>query len=109
GGQKLYIKNMNNLLVVDGAPWTVQQTLSYPGSGASLHGIGVSPNGSHVYVTGCGNELYDWRANTNGTLSFLRTIGLPGGSDPCGVAISSDGAKAFVCLSMLNQLAVVDL
>ena len=34
--------------------------VSYPGSGASMHGIAVSTDGSHVYVTGAGNELYDW-------------------------------------------------
>ena len=68
-----------------------------------MHGIGVSPNGSHVYVTGAGNELYDWAVNTNGTVTFSRTISLPGGSDPCGIAISADGTKAYVCLSIAKQ------
>jgi YVTN family beta-propeller protein len=98
---------MNNLVVVDAASWTVRQALSYPNSGASMHGIAVS--GSHVCVTGSGNELYDWLVNTNGTVSFSQTISLPGGSDPCGLAISPDGTKAYVCLSILNQLAVVSL
>src|SRR5262249_52909099 len=85
-GGTVYIKNMNNLVVVDAVSWTVRQTLSFPGSGASMHGIAVT--GSHVYVTGSGNELYDWAANTNGTVTFSQTISLPGGSDPCGLAIS---------------------
>jgi len=105
----IYIKNINNLVVVDAAAWTVRQTLSFPGSGASMHGIAVNGDGSHIYATGCGNELYDWTANTNGSVSFFRTISLPAGSDPCGLAISPDGTKAFVCLSILNQLAVVSL
>jgi autotransporter-associated beta strand protein/YVTN family beta-propeller protein len=108
-GTTVYIKNLTGLLVVDAASWTVRQTLSYPGSGASMHGIAVSPNGSHVYVTGSGNELYEWVVNPNGTVTFSRTISLPGGSDPCGIAISPDGTKAYVCLSIANTLAVVSL
>jgi autotransporter-associated beta strand protein/YVTN family beta-propeller protein len=106
-GGAVYIKNMNNLVVLDAASWTIRQTLSFPGSGASMHGIAVK--GAHIYVTGSGNELYDWVANTNGTVAFSRTISLPGGADPCGLAISADGTKAYVCLSVLNQLAVVSL
>ncbi len=106
-GGAIYLKNMNNLVVVDAASWTVRQTLSYPNSGASMHGIAAS--GSHVYVTGSGNELYDWVVNTNRMVTFSRTISLPAGSDPCGLAISADGTKAYVCLSILNQLAVVSL
>ena len=108
-GQTVFIKNMSNLLVVDAASWTLLQTLAYPASGASMHGIAVRSDGSHVYVTGAGNELYDWTVGTNGSLAFSRTIALPSGSYPCGVAISADGTKAYVCLSIANKLAVVDL
>ena len=105
----LCIKNMNTLLVVDPVLWTLRQTLSYPGSGASMHGIAFSPDGSHVYATGSGNDLYDWLIATNGMVSLSRTISLPGGSDPCGIAISADGARAYICLSIPNKLAVVNL
>ena len=108
-GKAVYVKNIDKLLVVDTASWRLLQSLSYPASGASMHGIAVSPNNTHVYVTGAGNELYDWAIGTNGAVSFSRTISLPGGSDPCGLAISADGATAFVCLSVLNKLAVVNL
>ena len=108
-GRTVFIKNMSNLLVVDAGTWTLMQTLNYPGSGASMHGIAVSRDGSHVYVTGAGNEMYDWAVGTNGTVAFSRTISLPGGSDPCGVAVSGDGSKAYVCLSTRNSVAVVDL
>jgi autotransporter-associated beta strand protein/YVTN family beta-propeller protein len=108
-GKKAFIKNMSNLLVVDAASWSLLQTLAYPGSGASMHGIAVSRDGSHVYVTGAGNELYDWAVDAGGAVSFSRTISLPGGSDACGVAVSADGTTAYVCLSILNTLAVVDL
>ena len=108
-GKTVYIKNMSNLLVVDAASWTLLQTLSYPASGASMHGIAVSQDGTHVYVTGSGNELYDWAVATSGTVTYSRTISLPRGSDPCGLAISADGTKAYVCLSINNTLAVVNL
>jgi YVTN family beta-propeller protein len=107
-GKTVYIKNTSNLLVVDAASWTLLQTLSYPASGASLHGIAVNKDGTHVYVTGSGNELYDWTI-ANGTVSFSRTISLASGSDPCGLALSGDGTKAYVCLSIANKLAVVNL
>jgi len=109
-GNTVYIKNLNNLLVVNAATWQLLQTLAFPASGgASMHGIAVSPDGSHVYATGAGNELFDWTVASNGIVSFSRTIALPGGSDPCGLAISADGTKAFVCLSIANKLAVVNL
>jgi YVTN family beta-propeller protein len=108
-GKTVFVKNMKNLLVVDVASWTLTQTLNYPSNGASMHGIAVRPDGAHVYVTGSGNELYDWRVAANGHVSYDRTISLPSGSDPCGLALSGDGSKAYVCLSISNQLAVVDL
>ena len=108
-GTTIYVKNMNNLLVVDVATWSVLQTLAYTGSGASMHGIAVAKDGSHVYVTGSGNELYEAAIATNRTASWSRTISLPSGSDPCGIALSSNGARAYVCLSINNTLAVVDL
>ncbi|NOS68886.1 MAG: bifunctional YncE family protein/alkaline phosphatase family protein [Verrucomicrobia bacterium] len=108
-GKFIYIKNINNLLVVDAATWALVQTISYPGSGASLHGIAMRHSGSHVYVTGAGNELYEWAVSVNGTVTFSRTIAMPGGSFPCGLAISADDSKAYVCLSIANKLAVVNL
>jgi len=110
GGDTVYIKNMNTLLAVDAASWSLKQSLSYPASGASMHGIVVSGDGRHVYVTGSNNELYDAAVSTNGMLSFSRKIALPVGSpDPCGLAISPDGQTVYVCLSKDNQLAAVIL
>jgi YVTN family beta-propeller protein len=108
-GRTAFLKNMNNLLVVDAVTWSLRQTLTYPAAGASMHGIAVSKDGSHVYVTGAGNQLYDWTVGADGAVAYSRTISMPGGSYPCGVAVSTDGAKAYVCLSIANKLAVVDL
>jgi YVTN family beta-propeller protein len=60
-------------------------------------------------VTGSGNELYDWQVGTNGTVAFFRTLLLPASSDPCGITISADGSKAYVCLGTSNTLGVVNL
>jgi autotransporter-associated beta strand protein/YVTN family beta-propeller protein len=108
-GQTVFIKNMSSLLVLDATSWRVLQTLNYPASGASLHGIAVNSGGTNAYVTGAGNELYEWNISTNRTALFSRTISLPGGSFPCGLAISRDGSTAYVCLSIANSLAVVNL
>ncbi len=107
-GQRIYIKNHTDMWVVDAASWTLVQTLDYPADGASLHGIAVSPDGAHVYVTGSNNQLYDWTI-AGGVVSYSRTIALASSSDPCGLAISADGTKAYVCLSRANRLAVVNL
>lgn len=108
-GKFVYLKNNNSLVVVDAATWTLLQTVSYPGSGASMHGIALRHSGSHVYVTGARNELYEWAVATNGTVTFSRTIAMPAGSYPCGLALSADDTKAYVCLSIANQLAIVNL
>ena len=108
-GKSVFVKNHNSLLVLDAATWTLRQTLSYPGSGASMHGIAVNSDGSRVYVSGAGNELYEWTVANNGVVAFSRTVSLPGGSYPCGIALSPNGTQAYVCLSIHNKLAVVDL
>jgi len=108
-GAIAYVKNMNNLVVLDAAAWRVLQKLNYPASGASMHGIALSSDGSRLYVTGAGNELYEYLIRSNSTVSFSKTISLPGGSDPCGVAVSCDGSKAYVCLSINNTLAEINL
>ena len=53
-GRTVFIKNMTNLLVLDATSWSLVRTLAYPGKGASMHGIAVSKDGSHVYVSGAG-------------------------------------------------------
>ena len=108
-GETLFVKNINNLLVVDAKAWTLSQTLPYPGSGASMHGIAVNRAGSRVYVTGAEDELYEWVVAGNFPVEFVKTIHMPHASDPCGLAISADGTKAYVCLSISNALAVVNL
>ncbi len=108
-GQTVYVKDSIRLIVITVTNWKTLEITNYPGSGASVHGIAVSHDGSHVYITGALNELYEWTVTTKGFVNFSRTISLPPGADPCGLALTPDDATAYVCLSISNSLAVVNL
>ncbi len=108
-GTTVYVKNNNNLLVIDLASWRLLQSVRYPADAASLHGIAVSPDGTHVYVTAVANQLYDFTVGAHRTVAYSRTISLFVNTDPCGIALSADGTTAYVCLGKSNSLAVVNL
>ena len=107
------VKYNQGILVVDAATWKIRQQLPL-GEGGSIHGIAVRRDGSRVYVSGNYNALSECEVSTNGTVAFTRKVtllGKGGGgySNPCGIALSPDEKTAFVCLSLKNTLAVVDL
>lgn len=110
-GKTFFAKDNRGLVVIDVATQKVIQELALSG-GTSLHGIVQAPNGS-VWVSDAGNDLEE-AVLENGKYVWKRKITFPaapvkGASYPCGFAISPDGAKAWVCLSRSNQLAVVNL
>ena len=111
-GRWLFVKDWRSLRVIDSKSMDLLQTVDCPG-GASLHGIAVSDLGT-VYVTNAKQEVHVYEDATDqetGAPEFklVRSIKLPDGSFPCGIKLSSDETKAFVCLSKRNSLAVVDL
>ncbi len=108
-GTTVYVKNNMSLQVVDAATWRLLQTVRYPADLASSHGIAVSQDGSHVYVTAAANELYDFTVSANRSVVWSRTITLFSSSNPCGIALAGDGTNAYVCLGKSNTLAVVNL
>jgi YVTN family beta-propeller protein len=113
-GRTLYAKDNRGLVVVETASWTLRQQLAFGDTGGSMHGVAVRADGSRVYATTAGNQLCEATVGADGTLAWARRIVLPeasvGGSPfPCGVAVSLDGARACVCLSRNNTLAVVNL
>lgn len=115
-GSVLYVKSTKSLLVVDAKSWKVRQELPYPAGANSMHGVSVSRDGLHVYVTAVPNQLLPADVAQDGTIAWGRKIALPGpgpggegGSTPCGIALSPDGKTALVCLSRNNTLGVVDL
>jgi YVTN family beta-propeller protein len=111
-GKTLYVKSNKQLLAIDAAGWTLRQELALPpNTGASMHGIAVSADGRHVYVTASGSNLPEAHVAANGMLAWDRPIKLSKQeSYPCGVALLGLGRdRAVVCLSMANSVAVVDL
>lgn len=113
-GSVLYVKSNRSLLVVDARTWKTRQELPYDNGGNSMHGIMVSKDGSHVYVTAVPDQLLQADVAQDGKLTWGRKITLPapGGDDrstPCGIALSPDGKSALVCLSRNNSLGIVDL
>jgi YVTN family beta-propeller protein len=108
-GKTLYIKNADNLLVVEIPNWTLLQTTNYARGAGSMHGIAVSHDGAHVYATGVQNEFYEWTAVRHGMLTFSRNINLPTNCNPCGIAISADDKLAYVCFCRSNELGIINL
>jgi YVTN family beta-propeller protein len=125
-GGTLYVKDNRGVVVVDAATWTVRQEIGMKG-GTSMTGIAVSRDGKRVYATDASNGLHEFAAGTDGKISESRVIELPGpdgrkGSGaqgkgvqgtghayPCGVALSADEDTAYVCLSRINALGLIDL
>ncbi len=122
-GLTAFVKSNDSLLVIDVPSWTVRQEVAYPpGLGASMHGMALTPNGRFLYVTCAQSALVEFAINPQGNVTHSRTIKLPAAdravpttrpvgrdSYPCGLALSPDGATAYVCLSTSNALALVDL
>ncbi len=113
-GKTVYVKDNRGLVVIAVADWTIRQELTFPSGGGSMHGIVTDREGSHVYATTAQDRLCEARIAPDGTLAWARSILLPGpgghgDSHPCGIALTPDGARAYVCLSRNNSLGVVDL
>jgi len=112
-GKSVFVKYDQGVLVVDPETWKIREQVGI-GEGSSIHGIAVRRDGTRVYVTGNNNTLWDGDVSSTGSLTFTRKATLlgPGGrglSNPCGVALSPDEKTTFVCLSLKNSLALVDL
>ena len=112
-GKLLFVKDKDNLRIVDCQSLKELQSLPLKG-GASLHGIALGNDGKTVYVTNAENSLHQFTLGHDNNLALKRSIDLPGpdgqgSAFPCGIAISMDEQKAYVCLSRNNTLGVVDI
>ncbi len=112
-GDTVYVKDDRGLVVLDARTWQVRQELPAKG-GTSLHGIALSRDGSRIYLTTADSQILEAGITAAGKWDWRRTISLPGAkpkgsSYPCGIGLSPDGKRAYVCLSRSNSLAVVDL
>ncbi len=110
-GKWLFVKDRDSLRVIDIEQWKEIQNIKSPG-GSSLIGLAAAVDGS-VYFTdaGAGLNVFSMFKDAKNAKPFHleKTIPLPAGSYPCGIELSPDKSLAFVCLSKLNSLAVVDL
>lgn len=109
----VYVKNIHGLTVLDAKSWKVRQELPFNRGGSSLHGIAVARDGKHIYVSTADSSIHEALVGGNGQCSWARSIEVrgkgAGASYPIGLALSADGARAYVALSRHNSLAIVDL
>jgi len=95
-----------------GAGWTVHQQLEFE-DGTSMHGVTASKEGRRLFATTAKRSMLEVSLDAAGEMRLMKTFDLPGvgeaASYPCGVVLSKDESTAYVCLSMKNVLAVVDL
>lgn len=112
----LFLKDNRGIVVIDTRTWRIRQELPFGKDlGGSMHGVVVSGDGARLYATTAQHLLFEGIITKDGTLSWARTIALPGPSgdtDPShatGIALASEGRRAYVCLSRNNALAEIDL
>jgi DNA-binding beta-propeller fold protein YncE len=115
-GDRLFVKNSNGVSVLDAADLSLLSRTAYPtGNAGSMHGIATvaGPEGDRIFVTSTRKALMEGVVDAKGGLTWKRSIPLPGPKDASsyatGVAIAADHKTAYVCLSISNSLAVVDL
>ena len=117
GGRVLLAKTTHALVSLDPGSLQVLHKVDYPLSplikgGGSMHGLAVSADGVSVLVSGGRTHLYRATVSEQGRLDWGESIDVSGGAtnaNPLGVAITPDGQRAVVALSVENAVAVVEL
>ena len=114
GGKILLVKTTTVLASLDAATMKLIQKADFPiaKAGGSMHGLAVAADGASVVVSGGRTHLYRATVAADGKITWGASIDVSGGAknvNPLGIALTADGQKAVVALSMTNQLALVDL
>lgn len=118
GGKFLVVKANTHITVVDADSFAIVNEVPFPKESAakadrgSMHGITVGPDGSSLYITGNLRNLYQAKLGADGRITFGTPIPLireKANANPLGVAITPDGKRAVVALSVTNEAVIVDL
>jgi YVTN family beta-propeller protein len=114
-GKAAYLKDNRGFVRLDLTAWKVAQSLPFPkDGGGSLHGITVSRDGKRVWASGAKNSVWEAEVGADGALRIAREIPIlaaqgKSASYPCGLTLSPNEQTLYVCLSMSNAVAAIDL
>ena len=117
-GTFLVVKSNSHISVVDADSFVITEQVAFPSDPngkadrGSMHGIAVAPDGATVFFTGNLRDLYQANLDPAGHLDFAPPILLTDSrtrANPLGVAITPNGKRVIVALSVCNELAVVKL
>jgi len=107
-----------SVMVLDTASHQLKQTLSYTSPEALFVGLAYSPDGTHAYASGGGNnKLRTYQVHPDGTLAEGASIALPTTNPagvtvnhfPAGIAVSADGRTVWTANSLSNSVALIDV
>jgi YVTN family beta-propeller protein len=110
----LFVKTKSGLLLVDAkGPWgkKPRQFLKFETEAGSWHGLAVSRDGRHIFLSGNKRTIDVAKIDDQGMASWSAplTVATKGNSQPTGLVLSPDGSRLYVCLGISNTLGVVDL
>ncbi len=117
-GKFLVVKSNSHISVVNADSFELVQQVAFPSDpngradSGSMHGIAVSPDGATVFFTGNLRDLYQADLDASGHLDFAPPILLTDShktANPLGLAVTPNGKRVIVALSVSNELAVVKL
>jgi YVTN family beta-propeller protein len=97
-------RDQNKVFVVNTRAWKVTDTLDAQGL---PYRVGVTPNGKIALVTNPSANivrLFDVAAKKE-----LAAIAMPAGSQPVGIAVSADGATAYISCQGNNTVQIIDV
>jgi YVTN family beta-propeller protein len=111
-GTLVYVACMSGVVVISTATNTVVRSVDPPflaGATMNFGGIGITPDGTHVYVgyqdVMFGSSVVQVIATATNTQETM--VILDAGSFPMGVSITPDGSYAYVALSWGNAVGVI--
>jgi YVTN family beta-propeller protein len=104
---------IQSVMLVDASTGQVRDTISYPAPEAVFLGVGFSPDGSCVYVSGGANDkvrVFDLGGGDLHELAPLR-MASSGSSTPSfagGLAVAPDGRSVWVTGNLSNSVSILD-